>query len=77
MNRDRNGRFIKNNQLEITIPSPMAICKIIIVMLFLLPWIHIIFIRFDILNFVDRLLIYLMGPKETCENMEPNGKTPY
>ena len=79
MNRDRNGRFIKNNEIEISIPSPMTICKMIIAVIFLLPWIYIIFFRFEILKFIEELLIFLMEPKDekNCENADSKQRTPY
>ena len=70
MNRDGNGRFIKKYQIEISIPSPIALCKTLILIIIFLPWIYIIFYRFDVLRFFEELFSFMMGAKEfsQCEN---------
>ena len=74
MKRAKNGRFIKNPNIQFDFPEPYAILKYIILLVVFLPWIYFSFYKFDALSTFENFLNRLFGPNEcTC----PNSNKPY
>lgn len=70
--RDKRGRFLKNDKLEIPIPSIFTILKYSMFLIILLPRLYVLAFRFEILKVIEEVMEYLFNiPKEN------NGKTPY
>lgn len=51
--RDKFGKFIKNNSIEIPIPSINFIIKNAALLLILLPWIYLAFYKFQLINLIE------------------------
>ena len=84
MQRDKNGRydkkvFTQHGSIEIPIPSLLSVLKLILLSLIFLPWLYIVFFRFDPAKYFEALFVYLFEPieKKTFECNENNGKAPY
>ena len=50
MKRAKNGRFIKNPNIQFDFPEPYAILKYIILLVVFLPWIYLSFYKLDALS---------------------------
>ena len=84
MQRDKNGRFVKkvftqHGSIEIPIPSLLSVLKLIFLGLIFLPWLYILFFRFDPSKYFEALFVYLFKPieKKTFKSKENNGKSFY
>lgn len=73
MNRGKNGRFIKNPNIEINLPTPYGLFKYSLILLIFLPWIYLTIFKFDILSVFETAFSGLFGQRCEC----PSPKTPY
>ena len=80
MKRDKNGRFSRKDiNIEIPLPSPIGLLKLIIMVFLLLPWLYILICRLNIpIILVQMFELLLKQPTlNNCEEPEANGKKPY
>ena len=63
MNREKNGRFAKKNNIEIMLPSLSSLIKYSIILAIFSPWFYLL-IKFDVKNFLENGLSALFGPGE-------------
>ena len=75
MKRDPNGRFIKKNTIEFSVPSPIFLVKYFAILFILLPWIYLAFYKLNIWKVFEETLFFLFG-EPTCENGRTE-KNPY
>ena len=70
MKRDKNGRFSKEQRIEIPMPSPISFIKYILLIIIFLPWIYLMLFKFNFLNELQNWLMFLFGEKclQKCEN---------
>ena len=76
MKRDPNGRFIKKNTIEFSIPSPAFIDKYFSILFILLPWLYLAIYKLNIGKVFEETLFFLFGDPTTCENGRTE-KNPY
>ena len=79
MNREKNGRFAKKNNIEINIPSIASLVKYSILLILFAPWLYLL-IKFDAKKILENGLSNLFGPGECiCPNQKPCicPETPY
>ncbi len=76
MKRDPNGRFIKKNTIEFSIPSPVFLVKYFSLLFILLPWIYLAIYKLNIWKVCEETLFFLFGEPITCENGRTE-KNPY
>lgn len=70
MRRDKNGRFTKNGNIEIPIPSLSFIAKYLLVLFILLPWFYLLTYKFEIIALLQESLFSIFGPKiinDSCQ----------
>ena len=75
MKRAPNGRFIKKNTIEFSVPSPIFLVKYFAILFILLPWIYLAFYKLNIGKVFEESLFFLFG-EPTCENGRTE-KNPY
>ncbi len=78
MKRDKNGRFLSNKKIEITIPSIGTFLKYLIMMLIFLPWVYLSISKLDLISLIQKTLASLFGPIDCeCDCECPSQKNPY
>ena len=72
MNRDKNGRFTKKNNIEISILSFALIMKYFFLFLIFSLWVYLFIVKFEGLSFIENIFATLSGPiqNEECINKE-------
>ena len=69
MKRGKNGRFIRNPNIEINLPTPYGLIKYSILIFVLLPWLYLSIFKFNIVAVLENALNSLFGPSECpCQN---------
>ncbi len=76
MLRDKNGRFSKNQKVEIDIPSISVMLKYFIILFILAPWVYLILYKFDIKEIIENGFSKLFGPID-CSCSCPSPDKPY
>lgn len=64
MKRGKNGRFIRNPNIEINLQTPHGLIKYSILMFILLPWIYLSNFKFNIVSVFENVFNSLLGPNE-------------
>ena len=78
MKRDKNGRFLSNKKIEITIPSIGTFLKYSIMILIFLPWVYLSISKLDLISVIQKALASLFGPIDCeCDCECPSQKNPY
>ena len=66
--------FMKNTNIEITLPTPYSILKYSILLIVLLPWVYLSFFKYDIISIFQNAFDSLFDFNQfTC----PNPKNEY
>ena len=69
MKRAKNGRFMKESNIEIALPAPYSLFKYSILFIVLLPWVYLSLFKFDIISiFQDSSESLFNSNRCTCPN---------
>ena len=76
--RDKNGRYIKKQNIVFDIPSLSTLIRYLILVFIFAPWAYIFLYKFEISTVIEEALSFLFGPKIINKNSDCNCKeTPY
>ena len=76
--RDKNGRFQRNPNIEINIPSFHSFLKYLFLACILSPWIYTLF-KFNVFALIEQGFDSVFGPKiiNDCSKDTAKERTPY
>lgn len=76
MNRDINGKFVKNNYFQIPIPSLNYLISFIFYVILLFPWVYII-VKNDFFSKIISLFDRIVSSKIDTDTSHINGDKTY